>query len=65
MDRTVDDPLLQQAVLDLFRANEAFRSAYVDYQRTGDRETVIEAEARIDVAREFVVHAQTRLPREP
>lgn len=53
--RSVDDPLLRQAVLDLFRANEAFRDAYV----SGDAQDMDEAASRIDKARERVFLTQT------
>ena len=48
---TVQDPLLQQAVLDLFRASDAYRAAYHDFERTGDARVIQEAAQRIDEAR--------------
>ena len=53
--RSVDDPLLRQAVIDLFRANEAFRDAFV----SGDAQDLDEAAERIDAARERVFLVQS------
>lgn len=53
--RDVEDPLLRQAVLDLFRANLAFRDAFV----SGDAQDMDEAATRIDKARERVFVVQT------
>lgn len=61
--RAVDDPQLREAVLDLFRANDAFRMAYDDFTRSRGRdhralEALADAEARIDLARSRVMQAQ-------
>ena len=55
----VNDLGVQQAVLDLFRANEAFRDAFV----SGDEQDLDEAAERIDAARERVFLAQTLMDR--
>lgn len=55
----VDDPLLRQAVLDLFRANQEFRAAYQDFERTGDADRIRDAGSRIDAARDRVASAQS------
>lgn len=60
--KTVEDPLLRAAVLDLFRANEAFRAAYQDFERTGNRILIDRAADRIDEARERASFAQSRRP---
>lgn len=61
-DRSVEDPLLRQAVLDLFRASNDFRAAYRDFERTGDERALRAAQGRIDAAREHVSLIQS--PRE-
>lgn len=58
----VDDPAVRAAVLDLFRANEAFRAAYQQFERTGDRAVVDRAADRVDEARERASFAQSRFP---
>ncbi|HWH09123.1 MAG TPA: hypothetical protein VNX21_07975 [Candidatus Thermoplasmatota archaeon] len=58
--KTVEDPFLRAAVMDLFRANEAFRTAYRDFERTGDRSLIDQAADRIDEARERASFAQSR-----
>lgn len=60
----IDDPQLRAAVLDLFRANDAFRMAYDDFARSHGRdhralEALADAEARIDLARGRVMQVQT------
>lgn len=55
----VEDPLLRQAVLDLFRANQDFRAAYQDFERTGDADRIRDAGQRIDTARDRVATAQS------
>ena len=62
---TVQDPLLQQAVLDLFRASEAYRAAYHDFERTGDARIIEQAAHRIDEARSRVNSVQADAPRSP
>lgn len=59
----VEDPLLRQAVLDLFRASDAFRVAYQDFDRTAGRdrralEALAFAEAHVDLARDKVARLQ-------
>ncbi|MFA5862596.1 MAG: hypothetical protein WDA16_12970 [Candidatus Thermoplasmatota archaeon] len=61
----IDDPQLRAAVLDLFRANDAFRMAYDDFARSQGRdhralEALADAETRIDLARGRVMQAQDR-----
>lgn len=56
----VEDPFLRAAVMDLFRANEAFRAAYRDFERTGDRAPIDRAASLIDEARERASFAQSR-----
>ena len=59
-EKTVEDPFLRAAVIDLFRANEAFRAAYQDFERTGDPRVLERAGHRIDEARERASFAQSR-----
>lgn len=59
-EKTVEDPFLRAAVMDLFRANEAFRAAYRDFERTGDRTPIDRAANLIDEARERASFAQSR-----
>jgi len=61
------DPAVRAAVLDLFRASDAFRLAYDDFTRSQGRdhralEALADAEARIDLARMRVVEAQQPEP---
>ena len=58
----VDDPAVRAAVLDLFRANEAFRAAYRQFEQTGDQAVIDRAADRVDEARERASFAQSRLP---
>lgn len=59
-DKTVEDPFLRAAVIDLFRANAAFRDAYTAFERTGDRAPIDQAATLIDEARERASFAQSR-----
>jgi hypothetical protein len=61
------DPAVRAAVLDLFKASDAFRLAYDDFTRSQGRdhralEALADAEARIDLARMRVVEAQRPEP---
>lgn len=57
--KPVDDPLLQQAVLDLFKANREFSQAYETFQQSGDRELLARAETRVDRALASAAAAQS------